>query len=67
MLAFQMLLCDCCLENTCIPHKTAYAAIHSFIHSEDLYSASSRDYYSEAQLCDLLVSLSNAIHMTYFV
>ena len=24
--------------------------IHSFIHSGDLYSASSRDYYSEAQL-----------------
>src|SRR6218665_4091289 len=30
-----------------VPMKSV-TFIHSFIHSEDLYSASSRDYYSEA-------------------
>jgi len=29
--------------------------IHSFIHSGDLYSASSRHYYSEAQLVIVIV------------
>ena len=34
---------------TCFLHTLCvFRFIHSFIHSEDLYSASSRDYYSEA-------------------
>jgi len=29
---------------------SSHSFIHSFVHSGDLYSASSRDYYSEATL-----------------
>jgi len=35
--------------------------IHSFIHSGDLYSASSRDYYSEAHNKALIMFLQEAL------